>query len=404
MKRVFYVLSLLFTAVAVHAENAFSIASLEIQPGEEKTISVVLTNDEDAQTAAIDITLPTGLSFVNGDTAGTVVFSDRTSGMPSKSAKIQTNGALRIGMAFGVVSAGSGELFTFKVNAADDATLGSYKIKYSAMALTLATSGKTVLSDMESDVTVYKTCKVDIQTANYTGGSVTINKGAVGDNVEFGAEIEVQATANEGYHFVKWSNGETSNPYSFIVGENLDLTAEFAPNQYTVAFTADGAMLSSEKLDYGTAIVAPTAPEKEGYTFNGWNPELTEGTTVPAHDVTYDAVYSVNSYYVIYMVNDVEWTRVNLDYGATISLLEYQQNEGEGFSGWSYSDGNTYTTMPSHDLIVVGTVTTGINEILKDESAVNVYDVNGQLVLPTAKSLDKLPKGIYIVKGRKIKK
>lgn len=348
MKRIIYVLSLLVTAAAMHAENSFSVAPVEIQPGEEKTISVILTNDEDAKTAAIDITLPTGLSFVNGGTDGSVVFSERTSGMPSKSAKIQTSGALRIGMAFGVVSAGSGELFTFKVKAAVDATPGSSKIKYSAMALTLSTSGKTVLSDMESDVTIYKTCKVDIQTANYAGGSVALNKGTIGDNVMYGTDFEVLATANEGYHFAKWSNDITDNPYSFTVSSDTTLKAVFVPDQYTISYDLAGGALSAGVTNPDSYTIESESftlnnPFRDNYTFTGWtgtglssastNVTIAKGST---GNRSYTATWTETLYTMTFVLDNGEDDIVmQYAYTAAITIPEDPTRTGFTFKGWS---------------------------------------------------------------------
>lgn len=388
MKRIIYVLSLLVTAAAMHAENSFSVAPVEIQPGEEKTISVILTNDEDAKTAAIDITLPTGLSFVNGGTDGSVVFSERTSGMPSKSAKIQTNGALRIGMAFGVVSAGSGELFTFKVKAADDATLGSSKIKYSAMALTLATSGKTVLSDMESDVTVYKTCKVDIQTANYAGGSVALNKGTVGDNVMYGTEFEVQATANEGYHFAKWSNDITDNPYSFTVNRDTTLKAVFVPDQYTISYDLAGGALSAgvtnpDSYTIETESFTLNNPVRDNYTFTGWtgtglssastNVTIAKGST---GNRSYTAVFSPiikdqeDDEFIVTGDDTAELKEVANDINGDgiISIPATVDNSGAALQVTSISD-DAFENVEKDKITVIDLSATGITNVNVDRSS-----------------------------------
>ena len=42
-----------------------------------------------------------------------------------------------------------------------------------------------------------------------------------------GATITLVAEANEGYRFVKWSDGNTDNPRTITVNENITLTAEF---------------------------------------------------------------------------------------------------------------------------------------------------------------------------------
>lgn len=148
----------LLAAIVSHAENSFTADAVSIQPGEEQTIVVTLTNDDLSKSAAIDITLPEGLSFVGDD--GSVVFTSRADGMSSKAAKIQTSGALRVGLVFGTIAAGSGELFSFKVKAADNAQLGTYKMKFSNMALTGSASNKISIADSEVSVTVYDTAGI----------------------------------------------------------------------------------------------------------------------------------------------------------------------------------------------------------------------------------------------------
>ena len=53
-------------------------------------------------------------------------------------------------------------------------------------------------------------------------------------------------------------------------------------HSYTITFLVDGEVYHQEELEYGSAIVAPEAPTKEGYTFSGWS-EVPE--TMPANDV-----------------------------------------------------------------------------------------------------------------------
>lgn len=46
---------------------------------------------------------------------------------------------------------------------------------------------------------------------------------------EDGAIVTVEAVASPGYRFVRWSNDETANPYSFVAIDDLVLTAFFEP-------------------------------------------------------------------------------------------------------------------------------------------------------------------------------
>ena len=59
--------------------------------------------------------------------------------------------------------------------------------------------------------------------------------------------------------------------------------ATFTANRYLVTFIIDEEVIAADSLEYGSAIVAPEAPQREGYTFDGWG-EVAE--TVPAGDVT----------------------------------------------------------------------------------------------------------------------
>ncbi|MBQ0118675.1 MAG: hypothetical protein KBS42_02800, partial [Bacteroidales bacterium] len=44
---------------------------------------------------------------------------------------------------------------------------------------------------------------------------------------DYGTEVTLTATPNEGYEFDNWSNGITDNPYTFIVEQDVELTANF---------------------------------------------------------------------------------------------------------------------------------------------------------------------------------
>ena len=202
----------------------------------------------------------------------------------------------------------------------------------------------------------------------------------------------------EGYTFTGW----TPEIPDSMPASNLTFTAQFTINQYAVTFTADGVTIKTDSLDYGSVITPPTAPEKEGHTFTGWNPTLAEGTTVPAHDVTYDAVYTVNKYNVIYIVNGQEWARDPVEYGATIVLRQYTAEEGYTFNGW-VSD-QEYKTMPAHDITYTADITSGIEKIFAGCKYVTVYKLNGTLVsrqMPLQQVL-KLPSGLYIINTKRL--
>lgn len=93
-----------------------------------------------------------------------------------------------------------------------------------------------------------------------------------------------EAPTREGYTFIGWDKEiPTTMPT-----ENMTVTAQWEINQYTITFdTNGGSEIAPITQDYGTAITAPEAPTREGYTFMGWDREIP--TTMPAENITLKA-------------------------------------------------------------------------------------------------------------------
>ena len=149
-------------------------------------------------------------------------------------------------------------------------------------------------------------------------------------------------------------------------------------------------VIASEELEYGADIVAPEAPEKEGYTFDGWG-EVAE--TVPAEDVTYEGTYTVNTYKVYYYVGEELVYTEEVAYGEAIPEYIYKPTtEGDVFVGWV---GETYETMPAHDVVYTANIANGIGNSSIDAQSTFIYDLSGRRV-------EKAVKGIYIINGKKV--
>ena len=145
-------------------------------------------------------------------------------------------------------------------------------------------------------------------------------------------------------------------------------------------------------MAYGTEIVAPEAPEKEGYTFDGWGEVA---ATVPASDVTYEGTYTVNIYKVYYYVGDELVHTAEVAYGETIPEYVYEATtEGDEFLGWI---GDTYETMPAHDVTYTANITSGIGHSTFNPHFSTVYDLSGRKVIDTK----NLRGGVYIINGKR---
>ena len=134
----------------------------------------------------------------------------------------------------------------------------------------------------------------------------------------------------------------------------------------------DGEILATDSIAYGTAIEALKEPAKEGYTFSGWS-EVPE--TMPAEDVTVSGFFTVNTYKVYYYVGDVLVHTAEVAYGESIPEYVYEPTEEEyAFLGWI---GDTYETMPAHDVTYIANIDDAIEELTIDKSQLTIGRPDG---------------------------
>ena len=210
------------------------------------------------------------------------------------------------------------------------------------------------------------------------------------ESVKYGTVIElITEPTKEGHTFSGWSEIPETMP-----AEDITINGTFIINKYLVTFMIDDIVLASDSLEYGSTITLPsTPPYREGYTFSGWG-EVAE--TVPANDVTYSAYYIANVYKVYYFVGSKLVNMVEVTYGEPIPEYIYEPTtEGDEFLGWI---GDTYETMPAHDVTYTANIESGINQITIDNGQLNIYDLMGRKVTDT----ENLTGGIYIIGGKKV--
>jgi len=167
-------------------------------------------------------------------------------------------------------------------------------------------------------------------TINYSAGPHGSIAGSTTQSVCRGGDgLDVTAVADTNYTFVKWSNNATNNPrHETNVTHNISLTAEFAPESYTITFNPQGGTVSptTKIVTYNAQVGPLPIPSKTGFNFVGWNTMANgSGTTYSdttiynqTTDITLYAIWSNTSYTLDYQVNNSEGGRIFGDSQQTV--------------------------------------------------------------------------------------
>lgn len=140
--------------------------------------------------------------------------------------------------------------------------------------------------------------------------------------------------AKYGYTFTGW-DADFSN-----VTDDLTVAALFEIKTYTVVYTANGAVFSSEEVDHGGLATPPDAtPEREGYRFVRWSFDF--GTPI-TEDVTVKAVFAIETYAVRFFNGEEVFAEQTVEYGDFAAVPGTPQKVGATFAGWYYEDGTAF--------------------------------------------------------------
>ena len=188
-----------------------------------------------------------------------------------------------------------------------------------------------------------KTFTAQWQVNQYTS---TFVLGNGQDNVvktqDYGTTLEAPANlVKTGYTFTGW---DTEVPTSVPAGDKT-FTAQWQINQYTMTFVLGNGQDNVVKTqDYDTTLEAPAAPQREGYTFTGWDAEIP--ANIPAENKTFTAQWQVNKYKVTFIVDGQTVKETEVEYGAVIEKPTDPQKDTYTFVGWTPA---VPATMPAAD-------------------------------------------------------
>ena len=196
----------------------------------------------------------------------------------------------------------------------------------------------------DGDVTVTGTFNINTYRVEYKVDGVVFGY----DSIAYSGNIPSlkEVPVKEGYTFVGWSEIPAVMPAG-----DVTVTGTFVINTYRIEYKVDEAVFGYDSIVYSGSIPSlKEVPFKEGYTFTGGS---VVPATMPAHDVVVTAGFTINSYKLIYKIDNNVYKTVTLEYGSKVTAEASPAKEGYTFSGWS----GVPNTMPAKDVTVTGSYT-----------------------------------------------
>ncbi|MCR5445788.1 MAG: leucine-rich repeat protein, partial [Bacteroidales bacterium] len=185
--------------------------------------------------------------------------------------------------------------------------------------------------------------ELTVESNNGAMGSATISQQPTCNN----HSAIIQATAETGFHFLQWNDGNGTNPRTIQMTQDSTFTAIFVPNNsYIVIEPNDPTMgTTSGTGTYGyNAPVTMTATAYSGYHFLKWNDGNTQNPRYMAatRDTTFTAIFVSNVSTITVLNANPEWGNVGgsgVYYYQNLVSLTATPIYGYHFSQWN--DGNT---------------------------------------------------------------
>ncbi|MBQ9474143.1 MAG: fibronectin type III domain-containing protein [Bacteroidales bacterium] len=162
----------------------------------------------------------------------------------------------------------------------------------------------------------------------------------------FGTSPVISATANAGYRFLSWDDGNTDNPRVVSADADYRYVASFVTLDYLVTVRSSdinrGSVSGTGVYPYLSSVII-SANAMPHYHFTAWNDGNTQAsrTVTVLSDVVYTASFEANDY-------SVTVTPSNASYGSasgsgtyaygTLATITATPRSGYRFAGWS--DGN----------------------------------------------------------------
>ncbi|MDG0794819.1 cadherin-like beta sandwich domain-containing protein [Cohnella ginsengisoli] len=326
------------STVALNVGSNTITVLVTAQDGTPNTYTITVTRAASSNADLSNLTLSQGTlspTFASGTTTYTASVGNAVSSLTVTPTVADATAALKVNG----VAATSGNGSTVALN------VGSNTI----------TLLVTAQDGTPNTYTVTVTRAIAQYTLTYTAAANGTITGDTTQTVNEGADgAAVTAVPASGYHFVKWSDGNTSTTRTDTnVTADIAVTAEFAINTHTLTYTAaaNGTITgdTTQTVNEGADGAAVTAVTASGYHFVKWsdgNTSTTRTDTNVTADIAVTAEFAINTHTLTYtaaangtITGDTAQT---VNEGADGAAVTAVPASGYHFVKWS--DNNTSAT------------------------------------------------------------
>ena len=185
---------------------------------------------------------------------------------------------------------------------------------------------------------------------------------------------------------------------TYMPASDLTCKARWERAEFTLTFDSNqGSSVTAISQLYDTPITPPEPPVRHGYTFCGWQPPLPE--RMPAASITHHAVWEAQQFLVRYFVGDSLVHQDSVAFEAPIPPFTPTLSETYVWKGWQ--EALPYW-MPCHPLDFHAVL---VHRLLyRFGGRADVYSPQGRLILRQAdtEAIRRLTPGPYIIGGMKV--
>ena len=245
----------------------------------------------------------------------------------------------------------------------------------SAIGLTPEKEGYTFVGwdkefdNVTSDLTVNANFKVKTYTVTFKDGDTVLKT----ETVNHGESAVGLTPEKEGYSFVTWDKAFDN------VTSDLVVNAEFNINTYTVTFMDGNDVLKTETVNYGESAFGLT-PEKEGYTFTGWDKSFDNVTS----DLVVYAQYELITFNITIYDEELIYESFTVNYGDSLQNISFSKENhvfGGLFTDYTFSNEYDVNEGVFDNLVLYVKFTKTFNlTLIVEEEIINVTVLENTLI------------------------